>query len=126
VFSASDDNLRLSWDTAPPKPPIWVEVKKFGWEEIGLGKALFVIPDGWSIVFMAVVVLKPDSTLWIPPWVVGEMVMFFSSTFEANSNVGDGLDPPFAPRDWKLSAGLSLFLCFELKNVNQFLDGYYF
>lgn len=121
MFSASDVNLCLSWDTAPPEPPTWVEGKIFGWEEVGIWKVLFSIPDWWSIVLKAAVVLKPDSTLRVEAWIVGEMGIFFSSIFEANSNVEDGLDPLLVPRGWKLSAGLSLFLCYELKNVNQFL-----
>jgi len=42
--------------------------------------------------------LKPDSTFWVLPGIVWEMVIFFSSTFEANSSVGDGLDPLSVPR----------------------------
>jgi hypothetical protein len=50
------------------------------------------------------------------------MVVFFSSIFEANSNVGDGLGPLFVPRGWKLSAGRSLFLGFKLKKVSIIMD----
>lgn len=115
VFSASDANLCVSWDTTPPGAPIWVGVKKFGCEEIGIGKALFIIPGCWSIVLKAVAVFKLDSIFCVLPGIVGEMVIFFSSTFEANSNVGDGFNPLFVPRGWKLSADLSLFLCFGKK-----------
>jgi len=45
-----------------------------------------------------VAVLKPDSTLWVLPGIVGEMLIFFSSLFEVKSSVGDGLDPLSVPR----------------------------
>ena len=112
-FSASDAGVCVTWDT-PPGLPLWVGVKKFGW------KALFVIPGWWSIILKVVAVLKPDSTFWELPVIVGGMVIFFSSIFEANSNVWDGPDPLFVPWGSKLSAGLSLFLCFEWKIESQF------
>lgn len=116
LFSASEPGLCASWDTKPPGPLICAGEKKFSCEEIGIGKALFIIPAWWSIVLEVVGVLKPDSTFWVLPGIVGEMLIFFSSFFEAKSSVGDGLDPLSVPRCWKLSAGLSLFLCYKIKN----------